>query len=127
MGRSFLRATQSFLIAVQSIASRRKKDHARFLRFRPPESSVADITVWRELLIVANASRSLVIDPLVDPDMWVDASSEWGIAIVMSGHWRAWKLHHWKSDKRDIGWAESVALEHQEIGFDTGTLPEPPE
>lgn len=42
----------------------------------------------------------------------MDASTDWGIAVVMSGHWRAWKLSNdWKADGCDIGWAESIALE----------------
>ncbi len=49
---------------------------------------------------------------MVDPNIWVDASSDWGIAIVMEGQWRAWKLlPGWNCCNRDIGWAESVTLE----------------
>ncbi|KZP01988.1 hypothetical protein FIBSPDRAFT_771393, partial [Athelia psychrophila] len=44
--------------------------------------------------------------------IWVDASTNWGIGIIVNGHWAAWKLlPGWKSDGRDIGWAESIAVE----------------
>jgi len=43
---------------------------------------------------------------------WVDASTDWGIGMVIGSQWVAWKLvHGWKLDGRDIGWAESIALE----------------
>ena len=49
---------------------------------------------------------------MVDLDIWVDASTEWGIALVVAGHWHAWQLQTgWRADHRDIGWAESAAIE----------------
>jgi len=46
------------------------------------------------------------------PRQWVDASTDWGIGMVIGSQWVAWKLvHGWKLDGRDIGWAESIALE----------------
>jgi len=48
----------------------------------------------------------------VDTNAWVDASTGWGIGMVIGSQWAAWKLvPGWKSDGRDIGWAESIALE----------------
>lgn len=42
----------------------------------------------------------------------VDASTSWGIVLVIDGQWQAWQLvPGWKSDGRDIGWAEMVAIE----------------
>jgi hypothetical protein len=112
IGRSFLPATQSFLAAFYSIAKRLRERAARFVRIRPSAAAISDITVWRDLLTIPSASRSLRLNPLIDPDVWVDASSDWGVAIVVEGRWRAWKLlPGWNTDGRDIGWAESVALE----------------
>jgi len=35
-----------------------------------------------------------------------------GLGIIVGEHWRAWKLvGNWKSQGRDIGWAEAVAFE----------------
>ena len=48
---------------------------------------------------------------LYDPDIWVDASTEWGIGIIIAGCWAAWHLvDGWKVDGRDISWAEAIAL-----------------
>jgi len=42
----------------------------------------------------------------------VDASSSWGISLVVGKCWSAWcLLAGWHSADRDIGWAESIALE----------------
>jgi hypothetical protein len=112
VGRSFLRATQSFLIKLHSISRHHNERATRFMHLRPSADSISDIAVWQELLTVPNASRSLLTLPVLDPNIWVDASTDWGVAIVMSGRWRAWKLSSgWKSKGCDIGWAESVALE----------------
>ena len=36
----------------------------------------------------------------------------WGIGLVVGSHWAAWCLvDGWKAAGRDIGWAESIALE----------------
>ncbi|KAG8952221.1 hypothetical protein FRC04_004928 [Tulasnella sp. 424] len=47
-----------------------------------------------------------------DLDFWVDASTSYGIGVVLNGGWDAWVLTAgWKSKGRDIGWAEMVAIE----------------
>ena len=48
----------------------------------------------------------------VDPDIWVDASTDWGMGVGLGQKWAAWKLKPiWKSDGWDIGWGELIALE----------------
>jgi len=48
----------------------------------------------------------------IDPDLWVDASTSWGIGVVFSSVWYAWAfIPGWKANGRDIGWAESISLE----------------
>jgi len=48
---------------------------------------------------------------LVDPDVWVDSSTDWGIGMVLRIQWATWKLiPGWKASGRDIGWAKSIAL-----------------
>jgi hypothetical protein len=45
-------------------------------------------------------------------EIFVDASTSWGIGFIMDGRWLAWPLiPSWKSDDRDIGWAEMIAVE----------------
>ena len=48
----------------------------------------------------------------IDPDIWVNASTTWGIRIVIGDHWAAWQLSvDWKKGEKDIGWAEAIMLE----------------
>ena len=112
-GRSFTSATLHFLSTFPTRPSKGMSERKlRFVHRFPSHEVISDIVVWHELLCIAHATRSLQFRPNVDPDIWVDASSEWGLAIVMHNRWRAWKLiKGWKADRRDIGWAESVALE----------------
>lgn len=79
----------------------------------PPPSVLSDLRWWRDLLQQPGGSRSLTPrGPAVDLGVWVDASTDFGIGIIVSGTWAAWRLrHNWKTDGRDIGWAEAVALE----------------
>jgi hypothetical protein len=43
--------------------------------------------------------------------VFVDASTAWGIGLVLDGQWLAWQLMNgWKLQGRDIGWAEMVAV-----------------
>src|SRR5882724_5529742 len=47
----------------------------------------------------------------LNPDLWVDASTSWGIGIAFGNKWVAWTLTPgWKAEGRDISWAESIAL-----------------
>jgi len=62
---------------------------------------------------VTNFHRQLVPrgEPL-DLGIYVDASTSWGIGIIVEGKWLA--LQHkpsWKVPGRDIGWLETVAVE----------------
>ncbi|KAE8242704.1 hypothetical protein A4X03_0g7984, partial [Tilletia caries] len=44
--------------------------------------------------------------------VWVDASSEWRIGVIVGDAWSAWSwTPGWDADGRNIGWAEAVALE----------------
>jgi hypothetical protein len=89
-----------------------------FVTRRPSHQAISDARLWLSLLSIPNAFRHLESRPLVDLDVWVDASTDWGIALVSDGLWRAWKLRPgWKSDRRDIGWAESAALEIAALHF----------
>ena len=73
---------------------------------------LTSLSWWLNLLRHPPIRRSLSLLPLLDKDIWVDASSSWGIALVVNHRWAAWRLvSGWMSDGRDIGWVEAVALE----------------
>jgi len=67
---------------------------------------------WYPVLSTPGGSCSLSPCHKVDPDIWVDASSSWGISLVVGNQWAAWRLWEgWKHGNRDIAWAELVTLE----------------
>lgn len=72
-----------------------------------------DIEWWRSKLTSDWCGLDIVRPP--DPlssTLFVDASTSWGIGLILDGRWLAWQLiSGWKSDDRDIGWAEMVAVE----------------
>jgi hypothetical protein len=71
-----------------------------------------DMLWWKKTLSLPPASRSLLPRLQAPYDIWVDASTSWGIGILIDHQWMAWKLTDgWNTEGRDIGWAESVAVE----------------
>ncbi|GBE80149.1 hypothetical protein SCP_0213520 [Sparassis crispa] len=105
-GRAFLTNLCSF------IASFSNPYAPRFA----PHSVLSDMKWWFSVLNVPSIARSLASrGPLQDLGIWVDASSSWGIGIIVCGEWSAWHwqgpINTWKGQGRDIGWAEMVAVE----------------
>ena len=101
-GRSTLPPLSSFI----------SKLHNNFARCHTPRSVIESAKWWRLVLSSPGGSRSLIPRRSMDPDMWVDASSSWGIGIVVGERWSAWRLLlGWHGADREIRWAESVALE----------------
>ncbi|KAG9040891.1 hypothetical protein FS837_012979 [Tulasnella sp. UAMH 9824] len=72
---------------------------------------------WWKASLGHKPSRSVVgLGPVKhDIDIWVDASSSFGIGILIDDRFLAWKYHpKWKGWGKfgyDIGWAETVGLE----------------
>jgi hypothetical protein len=73
----------------------------------------SDIRWWRQLLSRHHVFRPIPgLCTLIELQAFSDASSEFGIGIVIRGRWRAWRLiPGWKRDERDIGWAEGLGFE----------------
>jgi hypothetical protein len=104
VGQSFLPSLHNFLASFES--------RNRFITRLPPRESISDMRTWLSLLSIPDAFRALHPRATIDIDIWVDASTEFGIGLVVGHRWRAWKLKDgWKGERRDIGWAESVGLE----------------
>jgi hypothetical protein len=62
----------------------------------------------------ADLSCSLLPCITTDLDIWVDTSTSWRIGLTVGDRWAAWCLStgwHRNGDGRDIGWAETVAIE----------------
>jgi len=83
-----------------------------FAKRRIPSEVLRDIDWWRIQLSNPWCGMKILARPPLSPaSLFVDASTSWGIGLVWNGKWLAWPLiSGWKSDGRDIGWAEFVAV-----------------
>ena len=84
-----------------------------FTRRYAPKSVISDLKWWSQALATSGFHRQLLPrGPSLDMGLFVDASTSWGIGIVIAGKWAAFKLHEdWKVEGRDICWLETVAVE----------------
>jgi hypothetical protein len=93
----------------------------------PPHNCAADLRWWSATLQQSTVSRRIPGPREVfDPNAFSDASSGVGIAIWINGWWRAWRLiPGWKSDSRDIGWAEAIGFEFLVLAITHSAQSEP--
>jgi len=84
-----------------------------YIRLYPPPSLITDLKWWSERLSEAGVFRQLSPrGPLLDMGIFVDASTSWGIGIVIDQRWIGFQLSpHWKIPGRDITWLETLAIE----------------
>jgi hypothetical protein len=105
--------SRSHLPALSRFATSFNMALSPFTQKSPNPSVLSDIAWWREHLSTNFAGSRLHRPPPPSPiDFWVDASTDWGIGIVFNGEWDSWKFStQWRSNGRNIGWAEFVAIE----------------
>lgn len=107
MGRAYLTTLESMLATGHDCP---------FIPHTAPKGTTADLKWWESVLLQPLISRSIPT-PAEPRDIgaFSDASSGVGIAIVISGKWRAWRLiPGWQTlngGKRDISWAEAIGFE----------------
>lgn len=84
-----------------------------FIKLTIPRGVTADVMWWKQTLDTADCSTKLARPPpIYSKPIFVDTSSGWEVGVVTDGEWYAWKFKEgWKRDRRDIGWAEMVAVE----------------
>jgi hypothetical protein len=103
-GRSRLPSIQRFMNGFQSA----------HVTHTMTKTVLEDVHWWVDQLSRPGVYRNLVNrDPAVDYGISVDASSDWGIGLRVKNQYKAWR---WKpgalgSSGRDIGGAESIAIE----------------
>lgn len=83
--------------------------------FKPrhaPKGTNDDLRWWLQRLQQSPSRPVPGPLPFVDLPAYSDASSGFGLGIVLGGRWRAWRLlPGWQNEGRDIGWAEAVGFE----------------
>lgn len=103
-GRAYLTCLEAFLgVCVDKPSMPR----------RPPRDTNRDLDWWATQL-----SRTFTAIPIPGPvtilrlHAFSDASSGVGIGVILGNRWRAWRFRPgWKSERREIGWAEAVGFE----------------
>ncbi|KAF7314413.1 hypothetical protein MKEN_00914100 [Mycena kentingensis (nom. inval.)] len=99
-------------LAVFSNAMSGFQPHPERARYQS-DSVLSALKWWRKRLENPNHYRRLdPIPPLQDLGIYVDASTSWGIGIILGSRWHAFRLKpDWKKPGRDICWLESLAIE----------------
>jgi hypothetical protein len=84
-----------------------------FVTHSVTRSVITDVSWWRsELTKPWCGAHICQVPPTLRSQIFVDASTSWGIGFVWEDHWLTWKLlPGWKAEGCDIGWAEMVAVE----------------
>ena len=84
-----------------------------FLPHTPPRGNQDDLAWWQSRLRRASVSIPVPSPrPLIEHRAFSDASSGFGVAITVGARWRAWRwAPGWKSQGRDIQWAEAIGFE----------------
>ncbi|KAF7311173.1 hypothetical protein MKEN_01018500 [Mycena kentingensis (nom. inval.)] len=85
-----------------------------FKKWHIPESARNALLWWCDRLNDPHAYRALVpLPPLTDLRIFVDASTSWGVGVIIGDRWYAMRLRpDWRlKDTRDICWLEAAALE----------------
>jgi hypothetical protein len=103
---------RSHLSSLSNFASKFKNDDYKTL-YVSSRSMIHDLQWWLDVLSSPSISRPLhPRGPLQDLGLYVDASTSWGIGIVIGDHWASFRLSPtWKIHGRDICWLETIALE----------------
>ena len=83
-----------------------------FMPRTQPRGTVSELNWWLNALDSPCPIPIPHFPQASDHNAFSDASSGFGIAIIIGSKWRAWRLKPgWDKDNRDIGWAESIGFE----------------
>ena len=105
--------SRSHLPSLSNFAASFNSKDRNFVTRYPPRPMIKDLEWWLEELSSPRLARQLhPRGPLQDLGLFVDASTSWGIGIVMGESWAAFRLSPtWKIPGRDICWLETIAIE----------------
>jgi hypothetical protein len=91
------------------------------LEFDPtlPYCRTRDAASLSQAFTATDASVSANVEEIIRPpthdlDIWVDASTSWGIGLLIGGQWEAWRINEGVlrvDSGRNIVWLEALAVE----------------
>lgn len=107
------RSARTRLHHLRSFVARFPPDASPFLSISIPILLKSDISWWNAELSKPFFGCSVASPPSILPlDIFVDASTSWGIGILINNKWAAFKISSEAfSSALSIGWAEMVAVE----------------
>ena len=103
------RTGRHHLAALSTFLSKFPNDH---ISHHMPHSTLTQLSWWKSVL--SHLPMKCCLTPLltINLDIYIDASTSWGIGLCVRNWWAAWHLvPGWNTRGRDIGWAEAVTLE----------------
>src|SRR6266567_2615718 len=102
----------SHLPSLSNFAAKFPSDNYHATCF-PPPSIITDLKWWLHTLLIPDINCHLRPCGIAqDLHIFVDASTSWGIGIVLGDKWATFQLSmSWKVAGRDICWLETVAIE----------------
>jgi hypothetical protein len=104
---------RSRLVSLYRFTALFNRTRSPFVKLRVEQNEAKDVDWWRRELSVPSVALHIREPPPMEADeIYVDASTSWGIGLTYRGKWLAWKYKEgWFSDGRCIGWGEMVAIE----------------
>lgn len=108
-----LRTARTRLHSLRTFVCRFPPNASPFLSMPVPSTLTSDLSWWIKSFNQPFLGSSIANPPPPLPlNIYVDASTSWGIGILINNKWAAWKLLPGAlQDGRAIGWAEMVAVE----------------
>jgi hypothetical protein len=104
---------RSRLVSLYKFRGGFKSDDSGEVKHKLSAGTSEDMAWWRERLQDEFVGMKIIRPPKPsDTKLFVDASTGWGIGMILDGKWLAWQFKDgWNSEGREIGWAEMVAVE----------------
>ncbi|QRV96827.1 Reverse transcriptase domain protein [Ceratobasidium sp. AG-Ba] len=87
-------------------------DKLRFLARKSTDRASSEADWWINKLSEPSLAFTIsATPPRLNLRIYMDASSSFGLGVIFNNEWQAWRLlHGWDKDRRNIGWAEAVAV-----------------
>ena len=104
---------RSRLVSLYKFRGGFKSHHVSEVKHKLSTGSTKDLEWWKRRLQNDFVGMRIIRPPEpLATELFVDASTGWGIGLTINGRWLAWQFKEgWRSEGREIGWAEMVAVE----------------
>lgn len=104
---------RAYMVALAKFRASFAANQPNYVRHTVSRSLRDDMLWWDSKLSETFVGMHIIRPPPpLDMEIFVDASTSWGVGMILEGRWLAWELKHgWESEGRNIGWGEMIAIE----------------